>query len=169
MSDLASRCGIQRWGSHAVGVAKKVTEGSESPSSVTITEVYHNAATGEDAPLTLMTAFKQFVNSTPDTQTNKTMRELRESFGTELASAEGCIGCVKSDVVKKFFLLFKSEFESTVTAKENPTRMRGLGDLVASVAQPIARAIDTVAGTKVASCGACKKRQDALNQALPFK
>jgi hypothetical protein len=40
----------------------------------------------------------------------------------------------------------------------------GLGDLVAAVAQPIARGIDAVAGTRVAECGGCKKRREALNQ-----
>lgn len=39
----------------------------------------------------------------------------------------------------------------------------GLGDLVASVAQPIARAIDSVAGTNIAECGGCKKRRAMLN------
>lgn len=39
-----------------------------------------------------------------------------------------------------------------------------LGDAVASVAQPIARAIDRVAGTDIEHCGGCKKRQDALNR-----
>jgi len=39
-----------------------------------------------------------------------------------------------------------------------------LGDAVASVAQPIARAIDHVAGTDLEHCGGCKKRQDALNR-----
>jgi hypothetical protein len=43
----------------------------------------------------------------------------------------------------------------------------GLGDLVASVAQPIARAIDRVAGTNVAGCGGCKDRQGKLNAAVP--
>ncbi|MDE2106725.1 MAG: hypothetical protein KGL39_56440 [Patescibacteria group bacterium] len=47
--------------------------------------------------------------------------------------------------------------------------MRGLGDMVAKVAQPVARAIDAVAGTKIANCGGCAKRQDALNKAIPFK
>ena len=43
----------------------------------------------------------------------------------------------------------------------------GLGDAVASVAQPIARAIDRVAGTKIAECGGCKKRRAALNKLVP--
>lgn len=43
----------------------------------------------------------------------------------------------------------------------------GLGDLVAKVAQPIAKAIDAVAGTNVQGCGGCKKRQEALNRFLP--
>ena len=44
---------------------------------------------------------------------------------------------------------------------------RGLGDMVASIAQPIARAIDSVAGTNIQQCGGCKKRQEALNKLVP--
>jgi hypothetical protein len=43
----------------------------------------------------------------------------------------------------------------------------GLGDAVATVAQPIARAIDAVAGTKIAECGGCSQRRDALNRLVP--
>jgi len=49
-----------------------------------------------------------------------------------------------------------------------PTELRGIGDAVALVAQPIARAIDAALGTNVQGCGGCKARQAALNQALPF-
>ena len=47
---------------------------------------------------------------------------------------------------------------------ESVSQRRGLGDAVAAVAQPIARAIDRVAGTKIQSCASCKRRRDALNQ-----
>lgn len=40
----------------------------------------------------------------------------------------------------------------------------GLGDLVAAVAQPIAGAIDAVAGTQIQSCGGCAKRREMLNR-----
>ena len=43
-----------------------------------------------------------------------------------------------------------------------------LGDAVASVAQPIARTIDRMLGTKVAECGGCKARQEALNRKFPL-
>ena len=45
----------------------------------------------------------------------------------------------------------------------------GLGDAVAMVAQPIARAIDSVSGgrTNVAGCGGCKQRREALNRMVP--
>lgn len=43
----------------------------------------------------------------------------------------------------------------------------GLGDAVAMVAQPIAKAIDAVAGTNIQGCGGCKKRQEALNNLVP--
>jgi hypothetical protein len=49
-----------------------------------------------------------------------------------------------------------------------PAKLRGLGDAVAVVAQPIARAIDAVAGTNIQGCGGCKKRQEFLNAAVPF-
>ena len=47
--------------------------------------------------------------------------------------------------------------------------LRGLGDLVAKVAQPIARAIDKVAGTNLKDCAGCAKRRNALNAILPFQ
>lgn len=40
----------------------------------------------------------------------------------------------------------------------------GAGDVVERVAQPIAKAIDRVAGTAIANCGGCSKRRDALNK-----
>ena len=45
----------------------------------------------------------------------------------------------------------------------------GLGDHVERIAQPIARAIDKVAGTNIQGCGACQKRKEALNKAFPLK
>lgn len=46
-------------------------------------------------------------------------------------------------------------------------RPLGLGDAVAAVAQPIARAIDAVAGTNVQGCGGCKQRQADWNRKVP--
>lgn len=57
--------------------------------------------------------------------------------------------------------------EQVSPAVEPP--LRGLGDAVAVVAQPIAKAIDSVLGTKVRECGGCKARQAALNKAFPLK
>jgi hypothetical protein len=42
-------------------------------------------------------------------------------------------------------------------------RLRGLGDVVALVAQPVARVIDRFAGTGIEHCGGCAKRRAALN------
>jgi hypothetical protein len=47
------------------------------------------------------------------------------------------------------------------------SRGMGLGDLVAKVAQPIARAIDAVAGTDLANCTGCAQRKAALNKIVP--
>jgi hypothetical protein len=43
----------------------------------------------------------------------------------------------------------------------------GLGDRVERIAQPIAKAIDRVAGTSIQGCGACKKRKEYLNKKFP--
>ena len=48
-------------------------------------------------------------------------------------------------------------------------KVKGLGDAVAIIAQPIARAIDAVAGTHIQTCGGCAKRRSALNRILPFR
>lgn len=45
---------------------------------------------------------------------------------------------------------------------------RGVGDLVALVAKPIAGVIDAVAGTKLKRCGSCAARRAALNKAMPL-
>ncbi len=41
-----------------------------------------------------------------------------------------------------------------------------LGDAIATVAQPIARTIDAVAGTDIAGCQGCKKMQQNLNAGM---
>jgi len=40
-----------------------------------------------------------------------------------------------------------------------------LGDLVASIAQPVARAADAVLGTNIRDCAPCKKRHRRWNRA----
>jgi hypothetical protein len=45
---------------------------------------------------------------------------------------------------------------------------RGLGDVVHSVAQPIAKVIDKALGTNVQGCWSCAGRREALNNAMPF-
>lgn len=47
-------------------------------------------------------------------------------------------------------------------------KIKGAGDLVALVAQPIAGAIDKVFKTKVKTCAACAKRKEMLNHLVPF-
>ena len=46
---------------------------------------------------------------------------------------------------------------------------RGLGDAVASVAQPIAGAIDKALGTNIKGCGACARRREKLNNLFKEK
>lgn len=46
---------------------------------------------------------------------------------------------------------------------------RGLGDLVASIARPIARAVDAVLGTDLENCGSCAQRQEDWNVKFPLR
>lgn len=45
-----------------------------------------------------------------------------------------------------------------------PEPPHGLGDLVAVIAQPIARVSDAVLGTHLVGCSSCAERQAALNR-----
>ena len=38
-----------------------------------------------------------------------------------------------------------------------------LGDAIAAVAQPVARLVDAVAGTRLRTCGGCAERKDRAN------
>lgn len=48
-------------------------------------------------------------------------------------------------------------------------KRRGLGDVVETIAQPIAKVIDGVLHTNIQGCGACQKRKEFLNQLVPFE
>ena len=65
-------------------------------------------------------------------------------------------------------LIGPAERSARKAARKNIPRITGAGDAFAIVAQPIARAIDQVAGTNIANCEPCKKRRIAWNKALPF-
>lgn len=47
-------------------------------------------------------------------------------------------------------------------------KYRGLGDIVAVAAKPVAKAIDAILGTDFKNCPGCAKRQDKLNKAFPL-
>ncbi len=44
-----------------------------------------------------------------------------------------------------------------------------LGDAIATLAEPIARGIDSVAGTNVAGCNGCKTMRDNLNAGMSIQ
>jgi hypothetical protein len=50
-----------------------------------------------------------------------------------------------------------------------PRGIPNLGDKVAAIAQPIAGAIDKVAGTKITGCGGCKKMRERLNAGMSIQ
>ena len=52
-------------------------------------------------------------------------------------------------------------------AKSIRDKPKGLGDRVEKIAQPIAKVIDRVAGTRIQECGGCKKRKAWLNKHFP--
>ena len=85
--------------------------------------------------------------------------ELACAVRASIAHADPCAAC-PTNVWHAF-----GNCEASATP---PTELRGLGDAVAVVAQPIARAIDRALGTNVAGCGGCKARQAALNKVMPF-
>jgi len=50
-----------------------------------------------------------------------------------------------------------------------PDRVQGVGDIVAAVAEPVARVIDGALGTDLANCPGCKARRDWLNKKMPLR
>lgn len=50
---------------------------------------------------------------------------------------------------------------------ERPKPPTGLGDVVAGVAQPIAKFVDSLTGSKLAGCTPCQKRREFLNSIVP--
>jgi hypothetical protein len=78
---------------------------------------------------------------------------------------------------KKNFLIPRAGRYVSVTAEEfaahqaaqppPPPKPRGLGDVVALFAEPIARASDAVLGTHLVGCNACAERRAALNRLIP--
>ena len=96
------------------------------------------------------------------TEIYKTAAERPEGYAEHVISEGEIVGDyleISSESLAKLRVIYRP-------AKSAPI---GLGDVVAVVAQPIAKVIDAVAGTNVAGCGSCAKRQAALNAAFPFK
>ena len=118
---------------------------------------------------------KNFMTDRPYTQPNymdvngvefvKTMRTLKE---------QGKLNSVQERFLSDFrpseelYDIVNDPFELKKQPLPRP-KVKGLGDAVSLVAHPIAKAIDTVFGTSVSSCGGCAKRQQSLNEILPFE
>lgn len=62
----------------------------------------------------------------------------------------------------------KSRKSPTEKIWRRPRKLRGLGDVAAVVAQPVAIAIDAVLHTNLTHCEKCKERQTNLNRMFPF-
>lgn len=63
----------------------------------------------------------------------------------------------------------KVDFDCPQGFTEDNLPIKGLGDLVARVANPVAGVIDKVAGTNLKGCGGCKGRRETLNRVVPFR
>lgn len=70
------------------------------------------------------------------------------------------IVCSPDYVAPQLVELVRSPISSSV---------KGLGDLIAKVANPIAKTLDQTLGTQITGCSGCAKRQAALNRLFPFK
>jgi len=69
------------------------------------------------------------------------------------------------------WLLIENNALEAIVAQFTPERLQGvqgLGDLVHKIANPIAKAIDAVAGTNIQGCGGCAKRREQLNKIAPI-
>ncbi len=47
-------------------------------------------------------------------------------------------------------------------------KYRGAGDVVAKIAKPVARFVDSIFGTDLENCRGCGQRQDKMNKKIPF-
>lgn len=56
----------------------------------------------------------------------------------------------------------------TPISRVSPKKFRGLGDVVAAVAGPLATASDLLLNTDFKHCRGCGARREALNKLLPF-
>jgi hypothetical protein len=65
------------------------------------------------------------------------------------------------------FYINTKERHDAMLAKARAAKPFGLGDAVASVAQPIAGALDRVLGTNIKGCGGCAQRRETLNAIIP--
>lgn len=66
------------------------------------------------------------------------------------------------------FTVTNDEFEDNV-CRNTPNlvctdSVRGLGDIVHLVVNPMAKIVDRIAGTNLQGCGGCRSRQEALNK-----
>jgi hypothetical protein len=57
--------------------------------------------------------------------------------------------------------------QTALSQAEPFQKQRGLGDLVAALAEPIARASDAFIGTHLVGCSSCAERRAALNALVP--
>ena len=70
------------------------------------------------------------------------------------------------------FVLNNEEFEDNI-CHNTPNcvcteAVRGLGDIVHQILNPIAKVIDHAAGTNLQGCGGCAQRQESLNKLVPL-
>lgn len=64
-------------------------------------------------------------------------------------------------------MLTEQQQRDIIALRQARRRRLGLGDALAAVAEPIAGAIDAVAGTRLKGCQPCRGRRARLNNLVP--
>ena len=86
---------------------------------------------------------------------NEEAREMTAKHGSQFAADLLCDAVIEPDCI-----LNTPERFHEVDVRYNGAR---LGDWIHAVANPIARAIDKIAGTDLQNCGGCEQRRNTLN------
>lgn len=73
---------------------------------------------------------------------------------------------ISAGKIEGSFLLIEDELYDALRLKYSPA---GAGDKLARILKPIARVIDSVAGTDLEHCPGCLDRREWLNRKFPFQ
>lgn len=70
-------------------------------------------------------------------------------------------------MIQKRYIVRNPALTNQPAAVATKPRGFGLGDAVALIAQPVAKVVDKLAGSKIATCSPCSQRRQRLNSLVP--